>query len=117
MVPPHKQAFLAKRTLPLPAPAARAKSDPISGMITEVMAALSSGLPRAEEAAGLAWKGLGAVYPRGYGTGYCHLGGVILGLRRYRQQFGFAESRLPTRGVCFVFESRGMDGISCLPPP
>lgn len=51
-------------------------------MVTEVLAALSSGLPRAEDAAGLSWKALGAVYPRGYGTGYCHLGGVLSGLRR-----------------------------------
>ena len=51
-------------------------------MVTEVLAALCSGLPRAEEAAALSWKGLGALYPRGYGAGYSHLGGVLAGLRR-----------------------------------
>lgn len=51
-------------------------------MIKEVLAALFSGLSRADEVAALAWKGLGAVYPRGYGMGYSHLGGVLVGLRR-----------------------------------
>lgn len=64
---------------------ARNRRNRIAGMITEVLAALSSDLPRAEDAAALSWKGLGAVYPRGYGTGYSHLGGVLLGLRRYIQ--------------------------------
>lgn len=49
----------------------------------EVLAALSAGLPGAEEeTAALSWKGLGAVYPRGYGEGYSHLGGVLEGIRR-----------------------------------
>lgn len=52
-------------------------------MVVEVLAALSTGLPRAEATAALSWKGLGAVYPRGYGAGYSHLGGVLGGLRRY----------------------------------
>ncbi|CAM9655803.1 unnamed protein product [Pylaiella littoralis] len=54
----------------------------LAGMIVEVLAALSTGLPRAEATAALSWKGLGVVYPRGYGAGYSHLGGVLGGLRR-----------------------------------
>lgn len=53
-------------------------------MVVEVLAALSAGLPRSEEAAVLSWKGLRAVYPRGYGAGYSHVGGVVGGLRRYQ---------------------------------
>lgn len=53
-----------------------------AGLIVEVMSVLSMGLARAEEAAALAWKGLTTVYPRGFGTGYSHLGGVVEALRR-----------------------------------
>ena len=51
-------------------------------MIVEVMSVLSSSLGTSEEVAALAWKGLRAIYPRGWGVGYSHLGGVFGGLRR-----------------------------------
>ncbi|CAN0251860.1 unnamed protein product [Ectocarpus sp. 4 AP-2014] len=60
----------------------KAEDGLLAGMVVEVLAALSAGLPRSEEAAVLSWKGLRAVYPRGYGAGYSHIGGVVGGLRR-----------------------------------
>ncbi|CAN0318090.1 unnamed protein product, partial [Ectocarpus fasciculatus] len=60
----------------------KAEDGLLAGMVVEVLAALSAGLPRSQEAAVLAWNGLRAVYPRGYGASYSHVGGVIGGLRR-----------------------------------
>ncbi|CBJ25714.1 expressed unknown protein [Ectocarpus siliculosus] len=60
----------------------KAEDGLLAGMVVEVLAALSAGLPRSEEAAVLSWKGLRAVYPRGYGAGYSRVGGVVGGLRR-----------------------------------
>lgn len=53
-----------------------------TGMIVEVLSALTMGLSRAKDAAASAWNGLRSVYPRGCGMGYSHLGGVGEGLRR-----------------------------------
>ena len=51
-------------------------------MVLEVLSALSFSLTKAREAAALAWGSMRAVYPRGYGAGYSHLGGVFESLRR-----------------------------------
>lgn len=52
------------------------------GLIIEMLSVLSACLGRSRETAALAWKGMCMVYPRGWGVGYSHLGGVLEGLRR-----------------------------------
>lgn len=47
-------------------------------MLLEVLSSLTMGFEEAERGtAALAWKGLRAIYPRGYGIGYSHLDGVV----------------------------------------
>ncbi|CAB1096440.1 unnamed protein product [Ectocarpus sp. CCAP 1310/34] len=88
----------------------RAEDGLLAGMVVEVLAALSAGLPRSEEGAVLSWKGLRAVYPRGYGAGYSHIGGVVGGLRsRLRGQLQFP----PHMGNASAMLSR--TGLPALP--